>query len=80
MLIKTYKEKRYFEENQFDNILRLFDLLQNFNFTTSEPMVDYYISGSYIGVASRDAEGLQTSKLIKLGNIRKVSKLHRRTS
>ena len=29
--------------NQFHNILRLFDVLQNFPFTTSETMGDYYL-------------------------------------
>ena len=57
--------------------MRLFDVLPNFNFTPSEPMGDYYISKSYIGVASRVAERLNTWELKKLGNIRKVSKLHR---
>ena len=32
-----------FEENQFDNIVRILDVLPNFNFTASEPMGDYYI-------------------------------------
>ena len=29
--------------NQFDNILRLFDVLQNFPFTASKTMSDYYL-------------------------------------
>ena len=29
--------------NQFHNILRLFDVLPNFPFTTSEMMGDYYL-------------------------------------
>ena len=29
--------------SQFDNILRLFDVLLNFSFTTSETKVDYYL-------------------------------------
>ena len=29
--------------NQFQNILRLFDVLSNFPFTTSEKMCDYYL-------------------------------------
>ena len=33
--------KRYFEDNQFDNILRLFHVSPNFPFTTSETMGDY---------------------------------------
>ena len=60
--------------------MRLFDVLPNFNFTTSEAMGDYYLSTTYIRVGSRDAKGLPTSKLIKLRNIRKVSKLHRRST
>ena len=38
--------------NQFHNILRLFDVLPNFPFTTSETMGDYYLSTWYIRVAS----------------------------
>ena len=39
----TQKAKGYFENNQFDNILRLFDVLQNFFFTASEMIGDYYL-------------------------------------
>ena len=53
--------------------MRLFDVLPNFNFTTSQPMGDYYISTRYIGVA----EQLKTEELKKLGNTRKTCKLHR---
>ena len=49
--------------------------LPNFPFTTSETMGDYYLQTWYIRVASRVAERL--NDLRKLGNIRKVSKLHR---
>ena len=35
MIIKVY--------NQLHNILRLFDVLPNFLFTTSETMRDYYL-------------------------------------
>ena len=42
--------------NRFHNILRLFDVLPNFPFTTSEMMDHYYLSTWYIRVASRVAE------------------------
>ena len=38
--IKTWKTKENFADNQFHNILRLFDVLPNFPFTTSETMGD----------------------------------------
>ena len=63
--------------NQFHNILRLFDVLPNFSFTTSETMGDYYLQIWYIRVASRVAKQLKTKDLRKLGRIRKVSKFHR---
>ena len=42
--------------NHFHNIVRLFDALPNFSFTTSETMGDYYFKAWYIRVASRVAE------------------------
>ena len=63
--------------NRFHKILKLFDVLPNFPFTTSETMRDYYLQTWYIRVASRIAERLTTWDLRKLGNVRKVSKLHR---
>ena len=44
--------------NQFYDILRLFDVLPNFRFTTSETMCDYYLQTRYIRVALRVAEQL----------------------
>ena len=41
--------------NYFHNILRLFDVLPNFPFTTSETMPDYYLQRWCIKVASRAA-------------------------
>ena len=69
--------KENFADNHFDNILRLF-VLRNFPFTTSETMGDYYLQTCYIRVASRIAERFKTEDHRKLGNIRKVSKLHRK--
>ena len=69
--IKIKKAKEIFADNRFHNILRLFDILPNFPFITSETMHDYYLQTWYIRVASRVAERLK-----KLGNMRKVSKLH----
>ena len=62
--------------NHFHNILRVFGFLANFSFTTSETMRDYYLITWNISVALRVAERLKTLPL-KLGNISKVSKLHR---
>ena len=39
--MKIQKAKGYVEDNQFDIILRLFYILRNFPFTTSETMGDY---------------------------------------
>ena len=61
----------------FYSILRLFGVLPNFLFTTSEAMLDYYLWTWYIWVASRVAKGLKSYDLRKLGNIRNVSKLQR---
>ena len=58
--------------NHFHHIFRLFDVLLNFPFTTSETMRDYYLQIWYTRVASRAAKQLKT-----LGNITKVSKRHR---
>ena len=63
--------------NHFHNIFRLFDVLPNFSFTTSQTMRNYYLWTCYIRAASRVTEWLKTYDLKKLGNIRKVSKLHR---
>ena len=42
--------------SHFHNILRLFDVLTNFPFTTSETICDYYLQTWYIRVASRVAK------------------------
>ena len=63
--------------NHNHNILRLFDVLPNFSFTTSETMRYYYLSNMYIRVASRVTKRLKTQDLRKLGNIMKVSKLYK---
>ena len=55
--------------NQFHNILRLFDVLPNFRFTTSETMHDYYLSTLYIQVVSRVAEPLKTKEIRKYQEI-----------
>ena len=43
MLIKTYNVEENFTDIHFHNILRLFDVLANFPYTTSETMPDYYL-------------------------------------
>ena len=68
---------RFDTYNNFHNILRLFDVLPNFPFTTSETMGEYYLYTWYIRVTSRVAKRLKTWDLRKLGNISKVSKPHR---
>ena len=60
--------------NHFHNILRLFGVLPNFSFTTSETMRDHYLQTWFILV---DSQVLERLSLSKLGNIRKVSKLYR---
>ena len=45
--------------DQFHNILRLFDVLLNFPFTTSETMGDEDLSTWYTRVASQVAERLK---------------------
>ena len=57
--------------------MRVFDVLQNFTFTTSETMRDFYLCIWNIQVASQIAKWLKTDDLRKLENVRKVSKLHR---
>ena len=42
------------------NVLRLFDVLQNFPFTTMETMGDLYLQTWYIQVASRVAKQRKT--------------------
>ena len=66
----NYQMKLFY--NQFNDILRLFDVLPNFPFTTSETMYDYYLQTWHIRVASRVAERLKTYNLRKSGNIRTV--------
>ena len=48
--------------NHFHNILKFFDVLPNFPFTTSETMRDYYLQTWYILVASQGAELLKTPR------------------
>ena len=43
LLIKIEKAKYNFSDDHFHNILRLFDVLPNFLFTTSEMMHDYHL-------------------------------------
>ena len=38
---KRHKEKKNFEDNHFHKILRFFDILPNFPFTTKEKKPDY---------------------------------------
>ena len=53
------KQKKRFSDNHSYNILRLFDVLTSFLFTTSETMGDYYLKTWYIRDASRVAEPLK---------------------
>ena len=54
-------EKKQFKLQPLHNILRLFDVLPNFLFTTSEAVRDFYLETWYIRVASRVAERLRFS-------------------
>ena len=77
LLTKILKAKENFPDNHCHNIQRLFDILPNFPFTTSETMCNYYLYTGYIQFASRVAKRFKTQDLKKLGDIRRVSKLHR---
>ena len=57
-------------------ILSLFDVLPNSLITTSETLRNYCLWRWYTQVALRVAEGLKAEDLRKIGNIRKVSKVH----
>ena len=68
--------------NHVHNILRLFDGLANFPFTTSGHQtriikVQLLVINWYIRAASGVAKLLKGYNLRKLGNIRKTLKLHR---
>ena len=41
--MKAQKTKENFADNQFHNSLRLFDVLPNFSFATSETIGEYYL-------------------------------------
>ena len=71
---KSIKNKRKFGDNEFDNILRFFYVLPNFPFTTSETMRD---NKHGIHELPHELPNNLSQDLRKLGNIRKVSKLHR---
>ena len=49
-----------FNHNHFHNILKLFDVLPNVAFITSETMGDYYLQTWCLRVASRVNEQLKT--------------------
>ena len=64
--------------NQFHNILRLFDVLPNFPFTTSETMAIITYKHGIYRLPLELPNNLRIRKdLRKLGNSRKVSKLHK---
>ena len=69
---KVKKQNLTFYYNHFHNILRLFDVLTNFSFTTSETMRDYYYKH---GIYKLPLE--LPNDLRKVGNIRNVFKPHR---
>ena len=43
LLVKESVKRKKITDKQFHNIFRLFDVLPNFSFTTSETMSDYYL-------------------------------------
>ena len=57
--------------------MRLFDVLPDFYFSTSETTGDYYLETWYIRVSSRIAKRLKTEDLGKLKHTRKLSLFHR---
>ena len=74
-MVKSYLSKgAEANYNQFYNNLRLFDILPNFPFTTSETMA--IITYKY-GIYELPNDLNDLPDLRKLGNIRKLSKLHR---
>ena len=63
-----FKSKCEFEREScyhFHNILRLYDVLTNFTFTTNEITRDYYLQTWYVQVASRAVEALKTWEIRK---------------
>ena len=56
---KNKKAKENVADNQFHSILRLFDVLVNFPFTTSETMCGYYLQTWYLRVPSGVTERLK---------------------
>ena len=59
-LNKNIKTENKIEDTEFDNISRLFYVLPNFHFATSETMGDYYLQTWYIPLPSGVAERLKT--------------------
>ena len=51
---------KWLSYNLFHNVFRLFDVLQNIPFTTSETMRDYSLQTWYIEFTSRVAERLNS--------------------
>ena len=60
LLINTIVSLISSRNTRFHNILRLFDVLSNPRFTTSETIGDYYLYTWYIRIASRVAERRKT--------------------
>ena len=60
LLINTIVSLISSRNTRFHNILRLFDVLSNPHFTTSETIGDYYLCTWYIRIASRVAERRKT--------------------
>ena len=63
--------------NPGHNTLKLYNILVQIRFTTSNMKLDIYYSKLSIRVSSRVAERLKTYDPRKLGNIRKISNLGR---
>ena len=57
---KEKTSNQVYNYNQFQNILRLFDVLPNFPFTASETMGEYCLQTWYLRGARRVAERLKT--------------------
>ena len=63
-------------KNHGHNIMRIFDVLPHFPFTTSERKSRLLVLNWFIRVASRVSERLKTYDLGKLRKLRITSKLH----
>ena len=77
LLEKTWKAKQNFADNHVDDILRVFLWLSKFSFHHKWKEEWLLVINWNIKVTTRSAKWLKTYDIMKLGNIRKISKLQR---